>query len=90
LANHKSALKRNRQNIRKRDRNKVHRTQSRTAAKKVLEAIGKRDKEEAEKQLQATVRTISKVASKGVLHKRTAARKISNLSRAVNRLAVSG
>ena len=90
MANHKSALKRNRQNIRKRERNKVHRTQSRTAAKKVLEAVSAGDKDAAAQQLKASVRTISKVASKGVLHKRTAARKISNLSRAVHRLSVSG
>jgi small subunit ribosomal protein S20 len=90
LANHKSAIKRNRQNIRKRERNKVHRTQSRNATKKVLEAIGEGDKDAVAQQLKASIRTISKVASKGVLHKRTAARKISNLARAAHRLAVSG
>ncbi len=90
MANHKSAIKRNRQNIRKRDRNKVHRTQSRNATKKVLEAIGEGDKDAVAQQLKSSIRTISKVASKGVLHKRTAARKISNLARAAHRLAVSG
>jgi len=89
LANHKSAIKRNRQNEKRNARNKVYRTQLKTAAKKVLIEVEAGDKEEAEKELQAAEKIITKVASKGVLHKRAASRKISGLSRKVNQISAS-
>lgn len=89
MANHKSAIKRNRQNEKRNARNKVYRTQLKTAAKKVLIEVEAGDKEEAEKELQAAEKIITKVASKGVLHKRAASRKISGLSRKVNQISAS-
>ncbi len=57
--------------------------------KKVLEAAEENNKETTETSLKQAIRTISKTRSKGVVHKRTASRKISNLARAVNRLNAS-
>ena len=57
--------------------------------KRVREAVKQKDLEQAEANLQTASRIISKTASKGVIHKRTAARKISRLSRQVNTLRAS-
>lgn len=89
MANHKSAIKRNRQNEKRNARNKVYRTQLKTATKKVLAEVEAKDKAEAEKGLKGAVKIISKVASKGVIHKRAASRKISGLSKKVNQLSAS-
>ena len=89
MANHKSAIKRIRQTITRNARNTARRTQVKTATKKVLAAVESKNKEDAEKQLQLAAKTISKVASKGGLHKRAASRKISGLSRKVHQLSAS-
>jgi len=89
LANHKSANKRNRQTEKRYARNKVYRTQLKTATKKVLVELEAKDKVEAEKELQGAIKVISKVASKGVIHKRTASRKISGLAKKVHQLSAS-
>ncbi|MFQ5451600.1 MAG: 30S ribosomal protein S20 [Nitrospinaceae bacterium] len=87
MANHKSAIKRNRQNEKRYARNKGYRTRVKTVTKSVLEEVEEKNKENAERELKVAAKTISRVASKGVLHKRAAARKISNLSRLVHRLS---
>ena len=51
MANHASALKRNRQNKRKYDRNKGYRTLVKTATKKVMEEVEAKNRENAEKEL---------------------------------------
>ncbi|VAX32096.1 SSU ribosomal protein S20p [hydrothermal vent metagenome] len=89
MANHKSAIKRNRQTEKRYARNKVYRTQLKTASKKVLVEIEDKDKKEAEIELQSAIKIISKVASKGVIHKRTASRKISGLAKKVHQLSQS-
>ncbi|MDA0691316.1 MAG: 30S ribosomal protein S20 [Nitrospinae bacterium] len=89
MANHKSAIKRNRQTEKRYARNKVYRTQLKTATKKVLVELEAKDKVEAEKELQGAIKVISKVASKGVIHKRTASRKISGLAKKVHQLSAS-
>jgi len=89
LANHKSAIKRNRQNEKRYARNKVYRTQLKTATKKVLAEVEAKDNEEAINELKGAIKIISKVASKGVIHKRTASRKISGLARKVHQISAS-
>ena len=84
MANHESAVKRARQSIKKHNRNSPLRSLLKTATKKVL---AETDKKSAQASLKAAARTISKIASKGVIHKRTAARKISGLAKKVNKLA---
>lgn len=89
MANHPSAWKRIRQNEKRRLRNKFYRTRMKTFIKRVREAVSEKDAEQATVRLQEASRIIAKTASKGVIHKRTAARKISRLTRQVNALRAS-
>ena len=84
VANIKSQIKRNRQNERRRVRNKATRSQLRTEVKSVEAAATSGDAETAEARLRATSRLLDKAASKGSIHRRTAARRKSKLARAVN------
>jgi small subunit ribosomal protein S20 len=79
VANIKSQIKRNRQNAARELRNKSARTSLRTSAKKVRTAAGTDD---AQSELRSAIRQLDKAASKGVIHKRTAARRKSRLARA--------
>lgn len=79
-----SALKRARQAEKNRLRNKAVKTEVRTASKKVETAVDKKDKEEARKAFLEASEVISKAASKGIIHKNTASRKISRLARLAN------
>jgi small subunit ribosomal protein S20 len=83
VANHKSALKRAKQNELRRLRNKAVKTRVRSAVKTVRTAAG----DAAEGELKAAQSVIDRAAKKGVLHKRTAARKISRLRKTVNKKA---
>jgi small subunit ribosomal protein S20 len=84
VANIKSQIKRNRQNDRRRVRNKAIRTELKTYTKKVRTAAAEGDDETAGSDLAVAIRQLDKAASKGVMHKRAAARKKSRLSRAVS------
>jgi small subunit ribosomal protein S20 len=84
MATHKSAIKRNRQNEQRRLRNKSVRSFLRTSIKQVTSAVDAKDAAKARESLDKTVPVIDKAASKGVIHRRNAARKISRLTRAVN------
>lgn len=90
MANHKSAIKRNRQNEKRSIRNRALRTQIKSHTKKVLTAVEEKNVEEAQKSLKEAATVISKVASKGVLHSRTASRKISGLAKKVHQLSAAG
>lgn len=90
MANHKSAVKRIRQTAKKNRRNKTYRTLLKTTTKKVLAEIENKSKDQATAILKQATKTISKIAGKGVIHKRTASRKISNLARKVHKLSLSG
>ncbi|BBO72743.1 30S ribosomal protein S20 [Desulfosarcina widdelii] len=83
MANHKSALKRAGQNERRRLRNKAVQTRVKNVVKDVRLAFAQDEGDAAEK-LNAAKSAIDKAAKKGVLHKRTASRKISRLARQVN------
>ena len=84
MAHHQSAKKRIRSNERRRERNKAAASKTNTLTKKVM---GTTDHEEASKLLVEAVAHIDRTASKGRLHKNTAARKKSSLSKHVNKLA---
>lgn len=88
VANITSQIKRNRQNRRHEERNKAVRTRLKTEAKKVRTESG--DAETASTQLRTTARLLDRAASKGVIHKRTAARRKSKLARAATRSATQG
>ena len=89
MANIKSQIKRNRQNERRRERNKAVRSALKTSTKKVRTAVAERDGEAAVMQAREASRALDKAASKGVLHKRTAARRKSRLAKAANAVGAS-
>jgi small subunit ribosomal protein S20 len=84
VANVASAEKRNRQRIKRRARNQFHLTTMRTYVKRVRVAIEAKDGKVGEL-LKAAVAVIDKAASKGVIDKKAAARKISRLTKSFNR-----
>ena len=87
MANIKSAKKRILVSKKKEMRNKSTKSKVKTLVKKVDAAIEAGNKTEAEAALQVAISEISKAASKGIYHKNTAARKISRLTVAVNKIA---
>jgi len=87
VANHKSAEKRNKQNAIRNARNTHIRSTMRTLVKQVREAVAANDKEAANAALAKAIPYIDKTATKGVIHKATASRKISRLSKLVNTIA---
>ena len=87
MANHKSALKRSRQNEKRRLRNKSVKTRVKNIVKRARLAVNEKSKEEAIKELNNAKSTIDKAAKKGVIHKKTAARKTSRLSKIVNAMS---
>ncbi len=87
MANIKSAKKRILVNRTKADRNKAIKSGVKTAIKKVNAAVEANDKEAAKAALIAATSTIDKAAKKGVYHKNNAARKVSKLAVAVNKMA---
>lgn len=86
MANIKSAKKRVRVIEKKTLRNKMVKSQVKTAVKKVQTEIKAGNAEAAKANLQLAISTIDKARSKGVLHKNTASRKISRLTKAVNKI----
>ena len=84
MANHKSALKRHKQSEVRAARNRAAKTRIRNVVKDVRAAIKANDQDKAQQLLSVAASTLSKAASKGVLHKKNAARKISRLAKAIN------
>ena len=87
MANIKSQIKRNKQNERRAEKNKAVRTALKTSTKKARAAVSEGDAEAA--QSLETARALDKAASKGIVHKRTAARRKSRLAKAANKVAAS-
>ena len=83
MANHKSAKKRALQNEVRRLRNRSVKTQIKGIVKNMRAAAAAEDVTQAPEQLKIAQSAIDKAAKKGVLHRKTAARKISRLSRLV-------
>jgi small subunit ribosomal protein S20 len=86
LASHKSAEKRIRQTERRRARNVSLKSGVKTKIKDVLKAVKAKDREASQTAFAKAIPAIAKASSKGVLHKRTASRKISRLTQNVNHL----
>ena len=84
MANHKSALKRARQNEIRRMRNKSYKTRINNVTKQLRLAEGESSGETITTQLNIAKSVIDIAAKKGVIHKKTAARKISRLSKFAN------
>ncbi|HYG61208.1 MAG TPA: 30S ribosomal protein S20 [Thermoanaerobaculia bacterium] len=83
MANTKSAEKRNRQNLKVRERNRGQRSRLRTAIKRLRTAVTGGDAAQAEAMLRETFGVIDKTAQKGVIHKNAASRYKSRLAQRV-------
>jgi small subunit ribosomal protein S20 len=79
LANIKSAIKRNKQNEKRRVLNRVFRGRARTFVRKAQVAIGTGKQEEAQVAVKEAIRALDKAVSKGIVHKNNAARRKSRL-----------
>ena len=88
MAYHKSALKRARQNENRRLRNKSVKTNVKNIVKEVRLAVSETSKEAASEKLRMAKSKIDKAARKKVIHKKTASRKISRLSKLINSVSV--
>ena len=82
LANTRSAEKQNRQAIKHRARNQAVTSALRTQVRKFRDALAGGDAAKTKSELTAAIGAISKAASKGVIHKGQAARRIARLSKA--------
>jgi len=83
LANHKSAIKRARQNELRRLRNKSVKTRIKTIVKDIRSAA-ETSGADMSAQINAAQSAIDRASKKSVIHKRTAARKISRLTKLAN------
>lgn len=86
MATHVSALKRARQSKKRQLRNTAVKSVLKTFSKKVVKAVEGKNLGEAQKALASAIPIIQKASSKKVIHKKTAARKISRLAKKVNTL----
>jgi small subunit ribosomal protein S20 len=84
VANTRSAEKANRQSQKHRARNAHVLSTLRTSVRKVREAAAGSDAGKTKQELLAAIKQISKAASKGVIHKAQASRRISRLTKAAN------
>ncbi len=83
MANIKSQIKRNRQSLKRHQRNRGVRSEINTRTRTALDAIND-DAEDSEEAVRLAIQRIDKAAQKGVLHKNTAARNKSRLVRKLN------
>ena len=87
MANHKSSEKRVRQNVKRNEINRSNRSKLRTQIKKLRGALSSADKNQSNELLNPTVSVIDKAVNKGLIHKNTAARYKSRLTKHVSELA---
>jgi small subunit ribosomal protein S20 len=86
MANHKSAEKRVRQNTKRNEINRSNRSKLRTQIKSLRSALTSADKTRSNELLTPTVSLIDKAVNKGLIHKNTAARYKSRLTKHVGEL----
>jgi len=90
MANHKSAIKRDKQSKVRRMRNRMNKSKMKTAIRSVEEALVAGSEEKAQEALKTAVPIIQKTVSRGTIHSKTASRKISRLTKRVNRMMPIG
>ncbi|MFQ5340595.1 MAG: 30S ribosomal protein S20 [Anaerolineae bacterium] len=81
-----SAEKRVRQNEKRRLRNRVYRTRARTLVKRTRRLVAEGELEAAEQVALQACRALDKAASRGVIHKNSAARRKSRLMKHLNKV----
>ncbi|RKX81400.1 MAG: 30S ribosomal protein S20 [Spirochaetes bacterium] len=86
MPNKISAAKRQRQNEKRRLRNRTIRSRIRGSARKLIELVNEKKKDEAELQYKELTSLIDRAVSKGVYHKNTAARKKSRMYRLLKKI----
>ena len=86
MANHKSAAKRARQNVKRRSLNKSKKSTTRSMIKNLKGAIEGGNKEEAQTLLTKTQSLLSKLSKGSALSKKTGSRITSRLTKSVNKL----
>ncbi len=86
MANHKSAIKRIKQNQKKNERNTHIKSTLKTFIKRVREAAAAKDATAAKEALTAAIPIVDGAATKGVIHRSTASRNVSRLTKLVNSL----
>jgi small subunit ribosomal protein S20 len=86
LANIKSAIKRARQSEKRRVRNRVVRSSSRTFVREANTSIAADEKTEAAQAVLVAISALDKAAQKGIVHRNNAARRKSRLMKRFNAL----
>jgi small subunit ribosomal protein S20 len=81
----KSALKANRQNIKRREHNRALRAKLRTGLKGIRKNLDAKNVEGAKKSLQSLQSLVDKIATKGIIHKNTASRYKSRLAAKISK-----
>jgi small subunit ribosomal protein S20 len=84
---HASAIKKDRQALRRRQHNRTMMAALKTAVKKVRTAVSTNDAAGAKQALAEVVPALARAGSKNLIHKNRASRLISRLTRHANRLA---
>lgn len=86
MIRHKSTEKRARQNTKLYHHNRAIKSSIKTRIKNLLAALETKNNEDAHSKLKKVISSISRAVSKGIIHKKTASRRISRLTKMVNRL----
>lgn len=86
MPNHKSAIKRMRQSEKRRVYNRTYRSRARTFVKRARADLATGDVAAAEESVREAIRDLDKAATRGVLHKRNAARRKSRLMKQLAKL----
>lgn len=84
---HISAIKRHRQSVKRAEQNRTLRSATRTAVRRVLQAVRAKDAPLAQSLLKQAVSQLDRAASKGIFHARNASRHIGRLSSLVAQLS---
>ncbi len=85
MANHASAKKRHRQSLKRKERNVARRSRAQLAVRKFRSALEKKEPGALKTQLAASSSELMKAATKGIVRKRTASRKVARMSRAAHK-----
>jgi small subunit ribosomal protein S20 len=83
---HPSAIKRHRRSLKRRLRNRAVKTHVHSAVKTAQDALGSGNAEQAAEALRQAMKVLGKAATKGVIHRNTASRKMSRLALRLNRV----
>jgi small subunit ribosomal protein S20 len=82
-------VKQHRQSLKRQERNRGVVSSVRTHVRKLREAVAEKDLARAQEQLRVATRALNKAATKGVVHRNNASRRIARMSKQVAALAAS-